>query len=176
MVDVRSSSAPPQRQSMPSLVQPSAAGPGLMRYSNANTRAASTSEHFARPSTLLPTIPSPSSLTPASSRSSNRGRSPLGQPPLEAFEVNPSATFDSFLVPHKSRKGEVHVQSPHAQKLSPDGSPISSRRKRLSNMASSLFSHKRGGPKLRITDTVPGTPEDSSPLPARRFSWQSEQS
>ncbi|KAI8934963.1 hypothetical protein NX059_008629 [Plenodomus lindquistii] len=180
MVDIRASSAPALHcQSMLSPHQPEVAGPGLKRYSNANNRAASTSGKFAHSPALLPVTPPPSSPIATSSRSSSHGHSPLDQP--SAFQVNPKATFDAFLAPHKSGKGEVHRESPNAQKLSPDGSPISSRRKRLGNKTSSLFSRKRGGSKLSITDTVAGIPEDSPVVETqasstRRSSWESERS
>ncbi|KAF2847200.1 hypothetical protein T440DRAFT_358469, partial [Plenodomus tracheiphilus IPT5] len=131
MVDLRSSSAPALNLPLPSPPLFETAGPLLKRFSNAHTRAASTSGALTHSSPALILTPPPSSPAAISSSSSSSTQQ------QQTFQVNPDATFDAFLAPHKSGKGEAHYENPNAKKpkapkLSPDGSVISSRRKRLS--------------------------------------------
>ncbi|KAI4943284.1 hypothetical protein J4E91_009483 [Alternaria rosae] len=94
--------------------------PRHRRYSH--TRAASSGDYFSQPSgprtsayntRRISPLASPSG--PSSSSSSTRVRSPLKQEVL--FRADPEATFDSFLVPHKSGKGEVLADSKNALRV-----------------------------------------------------------
>jgi hypothetical protein len=121
MCDLRSPSAPPAPQH-PSNAPPSPPPPTLSRkfsfdtasppaFQSSHVRAASNGDYFSR-HTRIPHTQLPS---PPSSGSSSRVRSPLVQE-VPRHRHNPSATFDSFLVPHKSGKGEVFRDSPSAKK------------------------------------------------------------
>ncbi|OAL50255.1 hypothetical protein IQ07DRAFT_653558 [Pyrenochaeta sp. DS3sAY3a] len=69
-----------------------------------------------------PKLPSPLSLSPASSF---RTRDP------EAFKPNPETTFDSFLGPHKSGKGETHADYVKRKKVADGGGRLRKVRKSL---------------------------------------------
>ncbi|KAF2036216.1 hypothetical protein EK21DRAFT_52619 [Setomelanomma holmii] len=77
---------------------------------SAHVRAASSGDEFTRSG--RPQRPRPSS---PSSGSSSRVRSPLVPQGFD-HQANPSATFDAFLVPHKSGKGEVYRGTENAKK------------------------------------------------------------
>ncbi|KAF2675965.1 hypothetical protein K458DRAFT_397445 [Lentithecium fluviatile CBS 122367] len=69
-----------------------------------------------------------------STESDSRVRSPLAQ----EFKADAATTFDSFLVPHKSGKGETHRDSENASKEpeTPDSDSVGSFPRRLSKMPS----------------------------------------
>lgn len=69
-----------------------------------------------------PKIPSPLSLSPASSF---RARDPA------AFKPSPETTFDSFLGPHKSGKGETHADYVKRKKVADAGGRLKKVRKSL---------------------------------------------
>jgi hypothetical protein len=130
MCNLRSPSAPPPQ--LPSNAPPSPSLPTLTSKFSFDTtspppsqsshiRAASNGDYFSRHVPILRTqVPSP-----PSSDSSSRVRSPLAQE-VPRHSYNPSATFDAFLVPHKSGKGEVLRESSNAKKVkgSADAGPL----------------------------------------------------
>ncbi|KAH6870202.1 hypothetical protein BKA58DRAFT_315313 [Alternaria rosae] len=119
--DLCSSMLPPSLpQSTPTAPSEEYGAPRHRRYSH--TRAASSGDYFSQPSgprtsayntRRISPLASPSG--PSSSSSSTRVRSPLKQGVL--FRADPEATFDSFLVPHKSGKGEVLADSKNALRV-----------------------------------------------------------
>lgn len=119
--DLCSSMLPPSLpQSTPTAPSEKYGAPCHRRYSH--TRAASSGDYFSQPSgprtsayntRRISPLASPSG--PSSSNSSTRVRSPLKQEVL--FRANLEATFDSFLVLHKSGKGEVLADSKNALKV-----------------------------------------------------------
>ncbi|KAH7090720.1 hypothetical protein FB567DRAFT_520515 [Paraphoma chrysanthemicola] len=119
MFDLRSSSAPAPQLLPSSPVLPHIPAlsrkfsfeksPGFTR--TGHVRAASSGDHPRR--TTRPQRLQPSSSP--SSGSSSRERSPLGsQDPVH--QANPNTTFDAFLVPHKSGKGEVYRGADNAKR------------------------------------------------------------
>lgn len=77
---------------------------------SSHTRATSTGNYFSHRPTSLLTPPSSSF-----NASRQRTRSPLGPKP-STHQRDPSATFDAFLVPHKSGKGEAFRDTSNAKK------------------------------------------------------------
>lgn len=125
MYDLRSSSAPAPQLSPPVSLSPPSVSPPLTRTwsfdaSPPNTRlthvrAASNGDYFSsRPirRTRPERLRQPSSPV---ADTSNRVRSPLANE-LSRHQHNPEVTFDTFLVAHKSGKGEVVRGSDHAKK------------------------------------------------------------
>ncbi|KAI4926522.1 hypothetical protein J4E85_006816 [Alternaria conjuncta] len=126
--------------------------PRNRRYSHA--RAASSGDYFYQPSSSRTTAnntrrisPLATPSGPSSSSSSNHVRSPLNQE--VRFRANPEATFESFLVPHKSGTGEVLAESKNAMKdktptasLSPSPKALAKVR-RLTKMPSMPLLRKR---------------------------------
>ncbi|KAF1836830.1 hypothetical protein BDW02DRAFT_566606 [Decorospora gaudefroyi] len=108
-----------------------------------HTRAASSGDYFSQ-TPARRTAHHSRRLSPLatssgpSSDSSTRVRSPLSQ----VFQPNPETTFDSFLQPHKSGKGEAFRNAENAKKpkTSPEGSL---KGKRLSKMPSMPLLSKR---------------------------------
>jgi hypothetical protein len=102
-------------------------------------RSASGDDYFSSRSVVHRQLSSP----PSSGFSTPRVRSPLA-PQLSAHRHNPSATFDSFLVPHKSGKGEAFRGTPTAKKpkaikenrSSSSMQPVTNTLRRLSMMPS----------------------------------------
>jgi hypothetical protein len=97
-------------------------------YRSSHARAASSGDYFSQSrgprtsahNTRISQLASTSG--PPSSNSSIRVRSPLAQE--VQFRANPLITFDSFLAPHKSGKGEVFHDSENARKIkTPKASP-----------------------------------------------------
>jgi hypothetical protein len=78
---------------------------------SSHIRATSSGDYFSRP---IRRQPSRTPL-PLSSGTSYRVRSPLATD-FSSHHVNPNATFDAFLVPHKSGKGEVVRGTANAKK------------------------------------------------------------
>jgi hypothetical protein len=181
MYDLRSSSAPAPQLPPGSPVLPPIpmlsrkfsfeASPPLSR--STHVRAASSGDNYIRPTR-------PQRLQPPSSPSSNsssRARSPLApQDPLH--QANPDATFDAFLVPHKSGKGEAYRGADNAKKpkgskrsgtTTPDrnSSPAtetSSPRRFLGKMPSLPRLRKRSSPRDVRKDEDEDVPE-VPPLP-----------
>ncbi|KAH9875398.1 hypothetical protein J1614_004890 [Plenodomus biglobosus] len=166
MIDLRSSSAPaPHLPPIPSHSPPKTTTSSPTSPSNTYTRASSTSEALTRTTTTSLPLPPPS------------------------FQPNPNATFDTFLAPHKSGKGETHHENANAknseakpkakvQSVSPEGSTASSRRKRLSAKTSELFSLRKSSVKTsgREDDVVVAAGEEElAELSGRRFSWEEEE-
>jgi hypothetical protein len=108
---------------------------------SSHVRATSTGDYFMCRTSVYPGL-----LTPSSSNASPyRMRSPLA-PPTD-HQRNPSATFDAFLVPHKSGKGEAFRGAPNAKrekvskkKSSPTSeqarTPVAQAMRRFSKMSS----------------------------------------
>lgn len=122
--DLRSSSAPPQ---LPYIAPAPPLALEGVESTAGHIRAASNSTYFlASPSrspyrAYRPPPPasrsgSGSASTPVSSSSSTTVRSPLSQVLAVPHSYNPAVTFDAFLVPHKSGKGEVLRDSVDAEK------------------------------------------------------------
>ncbi|KAI4645058.1 hypothetical protein J4E93_005857 [Alternaria ventricosa] len=119
--DLRSSMLPPPLPRSTPTAQPEQyEEPRNRRYSHA--RAASSGDYFYQPSSPRTSAYNTrriSSLAtssgPSSSSSSNHVRSPLNQE--VQFRADPATTFDSFLVPHKSGRGEVLAESKNAKKV-----------------------------------------------------------
>ena len=117
-----------------------------IEHRSSHTRASSSGDYFSqRPSRRTSAYPNRSRISPLaspgpSSENSVRIRSPLAQE--VQFRHNPEVTFDSFLVPHKSGKGETHHNAVNAKKpKTPKGSPVASpqvtpKTKRLSRIPS----------------------------------------
>jgi hypothetical protein len=181
MFDLRSSSAPaPQLPPNSSVLPPIPALSRKFSFEESPTftrtghvRAASSGDHPRR--TIRPQRLQSSSSP--SSGSSSRVRSSLG-PRDPVHQANPHATFDAFLVPHKSGKGEVYRGADNAKKTkytngsgadTPDGgsSPStnsSSPRRFLGKMTSMPRLRKRSSRhnvRKEEDDDVPDVP----PLP-----------
>jgi len=151
--DLRSSMLPPPLPHSTPTAQPEEyEEPRNRRYSHA--RAASSGDYFYQSSSprtsayntrRISPLASPSG--PSSSSSSNHVRSPLNQE--VRFRANPETTFESFLVPHKSGRGEVLAKSKNAMKdktptasLSPSPKALAKVR-RLTKMPSMPLLRKR---------------------------------
>ncbi|KAH7392493.1 hypothetical protein BKA66DRAFT_567832 [Pyrenochaeta sp. MPI-SDFR-AT-0127] len=151
MYDLRASSAPTQQFPPVSLLPPIVADQTLQEH-HTHSRTVSNDEYLSRsthPIIRAPDRPSPLHFSAPSSASSSRVRSNLSVEILP-FQHNPEVTFDSFLAPHKSGKGEVFRGSENAMKpktakamenLPLDGSKSS--RYRLSKMPSMPAMRKR---------------------------------
>jgi hypothetical protein len=133
------------------------APPSLSQW--AHVRATSSGDYFSRHHVS----PSPESLSPSSTGTSNRVRSPLAHQVFQ-HRHNPNTTFDAFLVPHKSGKGEAFRGAPNAQKV-----------KNLGN-ADTLFS-ERSEPSvkersaLRRFSRMPSMPSLKKRAPRRDIVW-----
>jgi hypothetical protein len=107
---------------------------------SSHVRATSTGDYFTHRTSAHPGLLTP----PSSNASPSRMRSPLAPP--TGHQRNPSATFDAFLVPHKSGKGEAfrgasNAKKEKAFKLSPSTSeqartPVAQALRRFSKMPS----------------------------------------
>ncbi|KAF1938868.1 hypothetical protein EJ02DRAFT_353573 [Clathrospora elynae] len=151
--DLRSSSAPAPKllatlPVSPHMVDEEMAPP----RSSQHARAASSGDYFSHnPPGRVPGrrpvrhtrghSPLASSSAPSSDTSNHRVRSPLTQE-VPQHQHNPRVTFDAFLAPHKSGKGEAFHDTANAKKK-PEGSPKSAR-SRLGRMSMPLL-RRRGG-------------------------------
>ncbi|KAF2256871.1 hypothetical protein BU26DRAFT_394529, partial [Trematosphaeria pertusa] len=142
MVDLRSVSAP---VSMLSPLSPVVAEqkPLLSPYSNhsgMHARHASTGDYFSARHNRQPSLQSRRSFLSAGYP--ERVRSPLATE-VRPYEYSPEITFDSFLAPHASGKGEAYRGAENAKMADVTGDASSnsikaqgSRKKRLSKMPS----------------------------------------
>lgn len=149
MVDLRSVSAP---VSMLSPLSPVVAEqkPLLSPYSNhsgMHARHASTGDYFSARHNRQPSLQSRRSFLSAGYP--ERVRSPLATE-VRPYEYSPEITFDSFLAPHASGKGEAYRGAENAKMADVTGDASSnsikaqgSRKKRLSKMPSLPAVRKR---------------------------------
>ncbi|KAF1917130.1 hypothetical protein BDU57DRAFT_256557 [Ampelomyces quisqualis] len=170
MCDLRSSSAPAPKDHFQAPVSPPL--PTLARKFSfdmssppaSHARATSTGDYFSH----RPYQPSPSS-----SGSSSRARSPLSNT-SSIHRHNPSTTFDAFLAPHKTGKGEAYRGAANAKmpKVSQSSTPNhslspakeKSPRRRFSRMPSIPSLKKRMSRRNLGKDGVDGE-QDVPPLP-----------
>jgi hypothetical protein len=121
MYDLRFSSAPSPKEQFRAPVSPPL--PILARKFSfdaspspvSHTRAASTGDYFSY---------RPYQPTPSSCGNSSRVRSPFSNR-ASIHQHNPDTTFDAFLVPHKSGKGEAYRGGANAKKQKGSESSIS---------------------------------------------------